>query len=218
MIALILGCTVLAAVWLGPLVALAGQSFAAHMTMHVAVVAVAAPLLAIRIVQVTSGGLWLPRLLAAPVVASVAEFAAIWGWHLPAAHAFARTSTTGLVLEQASFLITALWLWTAALARPSAASDPGGAGVLALLLTSMHMILLGTLLTLAPRSLYHVGHSDVGLSGFAHGLSDLHVGGMIMLLGGGLPYLAGGLFLVWRLLNGRAGSDMRAWPAGGKEK
>jgi putative membrane protein len=210
--ALVLGSLVLAVAWLGPLVTLAGQSFAAHMTLHVAVVAVAAPLLAAGIVQRTSGGLWLPRSLAAPVLASVAEFIAIWGWHLPAAHAFARTSVAGLLLEQASFLFTALWLWTAALARPPARSDPAGAGVLALLLTSMHMILLGTLLTLAPRSLYHAG-----AAGSAHELGDLHIGGMIMLLGGGLPYLAGGLFLVWRLLNSRSGSVTGPSPARGRE-
>jgi putative membrane protein len=208
-IALVLGSLVLAVAWLGPLVTLAGQSFAAHMTLHVAVVAVAAPLLAAGIVQRTSGGLWLPRSLAAPVLASVAEFIAIWGWHLPAAHAFARTSVAGLLLEQASFLFTALWLWTAALAHPPASRDPAGAGVLALLLTSMHMILLGTLLTLAPRSLYHAGA--------AHELADLHIGGMIMLLGGGLPYLAGGLLLVWRLLNSRSGSVTGASPASGRE-
>jgi putative membrane protein len=208
-IPLVLGILILAAVWLGPLVTLAGQSFAAHMSMHVAVVAVAAPLLAARLVQLTPRGLWLPRMLAAPVLASVAEFIAIWGWHLPAAHAFARNTVPGLLLEQASFLLSALWLWSAALARPTAPGDPAGAGVLALLLTSMHMILLGTLLTLAPRSLYHTG-----AAASAHGLGDLHVGGMIMLLGGGLPYLAGGLFLVWRLLHGASGSVTGPSPAG----
>jgi putative membrane protein len=106
-IPLVLGCLVLAAVWLGPLVALAGQSFAAHMTMHVAVVALAAPLLALWIVSPGSGALCLRRLLAAPVLASVAEFVAIWGWHLPAPHAFARTSITGLLLEQESIGIMA---------------------------------------------------------------------------------------------------------------
>jgi putative membrane protein len=210
-IPLLLGSLVLAAAWLGPLVTLAGQSFAAHMTLHVAVVAVAAPLLAASIAQLRSVGLWLPRMLAAPVLASVAEFIAIWGWHLPAPHAFARSSVAGLLLEQASFLFTALWLWTAALARPPASSDAGGAGVLALLLTSMHMILLGTLLTLAPRSLYHAG------AGSAHGLGDLHIGGMIMLLGGGLPYLAGGLFLVWRLLQAGSGIVTGPSPADGRE-
>ncbi|MGH9372866.1 MAG: cytochrome c oxidase assembly protein, partial [Vicinamibacterales bacterium] len=42
---LLLGLGVLAAAWLGPLPALASGSFAAHMTMHIGVVAVAAPLL-----------------------------------------------------------------------------------------------------------------------------------------------------------------------------
>ena len=204
MIPLALAGLVLAFVWFGPLVALAGHSFTAHMTMHVAVVAVAAPLLAMALVRATSEGLWLPRLLAGPVLASIAEFLAVWGWHLPGPHLFARTSLSGLLLEQASFLISAVWLWTAALARPTPAGDPGGVGVLALLLTSMHMILLGTLLTLAPRMLYHASHT-----GAVPVLDDLHAGGIIMLVGGGLPYLAGGLFLVWRLLGSAAGANSR---------
>ncbi len=204
MIPLVVAGLVLAMVWFGPLVALAGHSFTAHMTMHVAVVAVAAPLLAVAVVRTTPVRLCLPRALAGPVLASIAEFLAVWGWHLPAPHLFARTSLTGLFLEQASFLLTAAWLWTAALARPPTSADPGGGGVLALLLTSMHMILLGTLLTLAPRSLYPSIHP-----GAAHALDDLHGGGLIMLVGGGLPYLAGGLFLVWRLLEHPAGGRPR---------
>lgn len=204
MIALLLAALVLAAAWGGPLTAASGHNFPAHMTLHVTVVAIAAPLLAIGTVRMTSQGLWLPRLLAGPVLASVAEFIAIWGWHLPGPHLWARTSLPGLVLEQGSFLVTATWLWTAALARPRGTTDPGGAGILALLLTSMHMILLGTLLTLAPRSLYEADAAQG-----QHALESLHAGGLIMLVGGGLPYLAGGLFLVWRLLDSRSpGADI----------
>jgi hypothetical protein len=49
-IRLITGLLTLAVVWLGPLPQLAFYAFAAHMTMPIGVVAVAAPLL---------GGLWL---------------------------------------------------------------------------------------------------------------------------------------------------------------
>ena len=45
----------LAATWLGPLPPLAQQAFCAHMTMHMSVVAVATPCIAVGIV----GGLWL---------------------------------------------------------------------------------------------------------------------------------------------------------------
>ena len=44
-----LGAGVLAAAWMGPLPHLARDAFWAHMTMHMAVVAVAAPLLALGI-------------------------------------------------------------------------------------------------------------------------------------------------------------------------
>ena len=46
---LILGLLVLAIVWLGPLPQLAQHAFFAHMTMHMAVVALAAPLIALGI-------------------------------------------------------------------------------------------------------------------------------------------------------------------------
>ena len=46
---LILGLFVLAGIWLGPLPRLAGQAFSAHMAMHMGIVAIAAPLLALGI-------------------------------------------------------------------------------------------------------------------------------------------------------------------------
>ena len=62
---------------------------------------------------------------------------------------------------------------------------------MALLLTSMHMTLFGALLALTPRPLYdHAGHFASPAP-----LEDQHLGGAIMLLVGGLSYLAGGLWL-----------------------
>jgi putative membrane protein len=73
------------------------------------------------------------------------------------------------------------------------------AGVVGLLLTSMHMTLLGALLALPPRPLYqHPG----GFAGFTP-LQDQHLGGAIMLLGGGVSYLLGGLGLTAALLRQR---------------
>jgi putative membrane protein len=61
--------------------------------------------------------------------------------------------------------------------------------VAALLFTSIHMTLLGSLFTFAPRALYgqRAAHG--------HTLDDQHLGGGIMLLVGGLAYLLGGLAL-----------------------
>jgi len=80
------------------------------------------------------------------------------------------------------------------------------AGVAGLLLTSMHMTLLGALLALTPRPLYpHLG----GAVGWSP-LEDQHVGGAIMLLIGGSAYLAGGLWLTAGLL--RTHADRKARP------
>ena len=196
---LITGLVVLAATWLGPLPSLAPQYFSAHMTMHMAVVAVAAPLIALGL----SGGRTDPThrypALFSPIPASVVELLIVWGWHAPALHHAARTSIGGLVAEQGMFLLSGLLVWLAAFGSEARRSGHrAGAGVVALLLTSMHMTLLGALLGLAPRALY--GH---GTPGGPSPLDEQHLGGAIMLGVGGVSYLAGGLWLSVRLLNSR---------------
>jgi putative membrane protein len=179
-----LGIAVLAAVWLGPLPELARRAFFAHMTMHMGVVAVAAPLIAVGL----KGKL--PALLN-PIPASVLELAIVWAWHAPALHHVARHTTAGLIAEQGTFLASGVLVWHAAFA--GSRSLPG---VIALLLTSMHMTLLGALLALTPRALYAHAGSYSGLSP----LDDQHLGGAIMLLVGGASYLTGGLALTTALL------------------
>src|SRR5690606_561961 len=127
--------------------------------------------------------------------ASLFEFVVIWGWHFPALHHLARSSTSGFIAEQASFLASGLLLWISALHRAQAGEDNRGAGVAALLLTSMRMSRLGTPLVLARRPLYEHGAASAGAL-----LAEQQAGGILMLIGGGLPYLAGGLWLVWQLL------------------
>ncbi len=194
-----LGVAVLAASWLGLWRQLGAGPFAAHMLMHMGVVAVAAPLLALALAGGTLDPVpRAPRLFAA-VPASLVELCAVWAWHAPALHHFARHTALGLAAEQATFLSSALWVWLSALGGRSGGTRTG-AGVLALLLTSMHMTLLGALLALAPRPLYlHAGADSVAA------LADQQLGGAIMLIVGGVSYLAGGLGLVRGLLHGRGG-------------
>src|SRR5918999_1220846 len=102
---LLLGLLTLGAAWFGPLPQLAREAFFAHMTMHMAVVAVAAPLLAAGL----RGGpadlaRRAPRVFA-PVQASIVELIIVWAWHTPALHHAARQHTAAFVAEQGSFLI-----------------------------------------------------------------------------------------------------------------
>ena len=196
-LALATGVAVLAAAWLGPLPRLAPHYFSAHMTMHMAVVAIAAPLIAFG---VAGGRLDLTHrypALFSPIQASLVELLVVWAWHAPALHHAARSSVAGLVAEQGTFFFSGLLVWLAAFGSEAARSGiRAGAGVVALLLTSMHMTLLGALLALAPRALYAHGEVFGGRSP----LDEQHLGGAIMLGVGGVSYLAGGLWLSVRLL------------------
>ena len=175
------GIIVLVLAWAGPLPGLVQSSFAAHMALHMLVTGVAAPLLAAGLAPqvVRRGG------VAIPVMASLLDFAVIWGWHAPALHEAARTGATVLAMEQASFLVVSVTVWVVALAAPPLI------GMLELLFTSMHMVFLGALIGLAPRAKYH----DHGQA-----LVDQQVGGAIMLGVGGVVYLAGGLWIAANLL------------------
>jgi len=169
--------------------------FTAHMIMHMLVVAVAAPLLALAVADTRFDVSSRLQLLFAPLTASLVEFAAVWSWHAPALHAFARTSAVGIMLEQASFLSVGFVLWLACI------GERGGgraAGIFGLLFTSMHMTFLGALLALAPRALYGHAHH---VSGTLSAVDDQNLGGVVMLAAGGAAYLIGGLILTARFLN-----------------
>ena len=122
---LLLGLLTLAAVWLGPLADAARRAFSAHMLMHMGVVAVAAPLLALGVTgrAVRSG---------ARTAAAVRTHApppcwncvVVWTWHAPMLHHLARHSTIGLIAEQGMFLTSALLLWLSAYGGNEEAPTP----------------------------------------------------------------------------------------------
>jgi putative membrane protein len=194
---LILGLITLAAAWLSPLPNLAQQAFFAHMTMHMLVVAVAAPLIALGIAGWRFDPVRKFPGLFAPIPASVLELIVVWIWHTPTLHYAARHNAAGFMVEQAMFLAGGLLVWLSAFGGDHLQrASRSAAGVVGLLLTSMHMTLLGALLALTPRPLYsHV-------EGFAEltPIADQNLGGAIMLFVGGISYLAGGLWLTVELL------------------
>jgi putative membrane protein len=195
------GVTVLALLWLGPLREMAHHSFAAHMTIHMTVVAVAAPLLASGLAASRFDPVRLAPWLFAAIPASMIEFLVVSAWHAPFLHQAARGHAAIFAVEQATFLASGLLLWLAAVGGSGTAQPwRPGAGVGALLFTSMHMTLLGALFALTPRALYP--HPAAG-SGGMPALDDQHLGGAIMLLLGGASYLAGGLWLTARMLRAR---------------
>lgn len=193
--ALLAGGVVLVTAWSGGLARFAPGPFSAHMAVHIAVVALAAPLVAIAVAGSRIDPARRVSALVAPIPASIVELMLAWAWHAPALHAAARASVAVYVVEQASFLLAGLLLWIAVSGGTTTGrAARSGAGVAALLFTSMHMTLLGALFALTPRVLYAHGH------GGEAALFDQHAGGIIMLLVGGGSYLAGGLWLMTRVL------------------
>lgn len=206
------GVLALLGAWLGPLPHLAQHSFAAHMSMHMAVVAVAAPLLAVGL----AGSRFDPATrfpgLFSPMLATLLEFVVVWAWHAPWLHHAARASGAMRALEQGSFLAVGLLLWLAACGGPGlAARGRAVAGIAALLMTAMHMSLLGVLLAGGTRPLYpHGDASGAAPMAVASALADQHLGGILMLAVGGIAYLAGALWLLSKLLRDQRGSGDHA--------
>ena len=187
---IIAGIAVLLFAWAGPLPHLVHGSFAAHMALHMSVVGIGVPLLAIglapRFAAVIARGLVLP------IAVSILDLVVVWLWHAPYLHHASRSGPLMLALEQASFAGIAFLVWLVAFAGVPLA------GALTLFFTSMHMTLLGALVGLANRPIYG-GHGHGGLFGL-DAIADQQLGGVIMLAVGGVIYLSGGLVLAARAL------------------
>ncbi len=189
-VALLLALTLLAISW-------NSGSLVAHMLVHMTTVAIAAPFLAVAI----SGTRFdpTPRLGGSgPLLASVIELLVVWVWHVPAMRRLAETRADAMLVEQASFLLAGMLLWVACF-RPQAEGPRRLAGIIGLLFTSIHMTLLGVLLTLAPRPLYGAG--DVTCLGITLSReADQQLGGVVMLMVGAAAYLLGAIILLADIL------------------
>ncbi|HET9216226.1 MAG TPA: cytochrome c oxidase assembly protein [Terriglobia bacterium] len=195
-VALFMGVAALAGAWASLAHNRHNQLFHEHMAVHMTVVAVAAPMLAVAL----AGSSLDPFRRAAPwspLVVSLIELVVVWAWHTPAMHHFARRSALALVAEQTTFLLSGFLLWIAVVGGEHVGRR--GGGIIALLVTAMHMTLLGALLALSQRAFYP-HESGAHLSS---ALKDQHLGGVIMLLAGGVTYLVGGLWMSWKLLRYR---------------
>jgi putative membrane protein len=192
---LLLGCLVLAGLWAGPLRGLASVSFTMHMVLHLGLVLVAAPLLALGLARAAATSHVRFGIVAA-VAFSLVEMLVVWTWHVPALHAAAALRTHAFVLQQATFLLAGILVWLPGLGsgRPAAA-----AGAAALVASFVHMTMLGVLLALAPGPIYpaEVCGGALGLDP----LADQRVGGALMAVMGGFVYLCGAIWQLARLID-----------------
>lgn len=205
-----------------PLAAMGAALFSAHMTQHVLIMGVAAPLLVLgapgvafawavpqgALRQLRSSVLHQPAFravvaaLSIPVVAWLLHASAIWIWHVPALYSRSIESSLAHALQHGSFFATAMLFWWVLRRRALHAI-----GVIYLFITAVHSSLLGAVLVFEGAPLYAPYLESAGLWGMS-ALHDQQLGGLIMWVPAGLIYLAAALALVASLLR-----DSRARPA-----
>jgi len=188
-------CAIVAAAWLGPLPALALERFAAQAALHVVLVSLAAPLLAACIAGSPLDPVrrWAHGF--SPLGLSLLQAGVAWAWHTPAAQLAARAET-GLWLQQGTLLLAAVLLWVSVLGGDRTTRyERVGAGIIALLMTSVHMTLLGGSLLIATSPYFG---ADLAAS-----FDDRRLGALLILAGAAVIYaIAGVLLLTWLLKPG----------------
>ena len=179
-----LAAAVLAVAFVSPLCALSAALFSARVVHHVLLIAVAAPLLALA---------WPTARVRSPTVPLLVSTMVLWAWHWPPAYDWALSNVAVYWVMQATLLGSAFAFWQAVLQNGQSL----GASLLAVLGGYMQMALLGALLTFAPEALYAI-HMVAPLDWGFTPLGDQQLGGLIMWVPAGLPFVAWGAFVARR--------------------
>ncbi len=166
------GVGVLAIAFVSPLCALSVALFSARAAHHIALVAIAAPLIALAFPARRSG-----QLAVALLVATIT----LWLWHVPTFYDRALANTALYWLMQFSLMASAIWMWRNVFAAPPVPA------LLAAIFAMAQMGMLGALLTFAPDALY-AAHAGTTLAWGIGPLADQQLAGLIMWVPGVFPY------------------------------
>ncbi|HEY8116760.1 MAG TPA: cytochrome c oxidase assembly protein [Actinomycetota bacterium] len=202
------GILAVAVALLTPLDAAAEALFSAHMTQHLILVVVAAPLLvAGRPVTTVMVGLpagarrtasrlrravaasGLSRALRTPVVAWTVFTICLWAWHTPLLYTVALENGAVHAIEHVSFLLTSMLAWSVALSRRSVTPLGVLGRALFLVATALQGAVLGALLLFARAPLYPVHGRGPWLWGLTP-LEDQQLAGALMWIPPSVIYLA----------------------------
>jgi len=166
-----------------------------HMAVHIVLMNLAAPLVAVFVVrnraEIHPGALlW---------AAACAQVMSLWVWHAPSLEPFAHSSA-GRAVVHGHLLLMAVLFWCVLL---SVAERSPLQAIFALLLTGKLVCLLGALLTLSPRYLYSANAQALSLT---DPLADQQLAGLLMIAACPLSYLVASVAIAARMLGlvGRA--------------
>ncbi|MGD9924745.1 MAG: cytochrome c oxidase assembly protein [Pseudorhodoplanes sp.] len=176
----------------------AHESLATHMTFHIVVMNVLAPVGALGLlgfgVIPTLGAVAGRTLLAATLV----QIIALWALHSPALLTAALLSAHAFFLAQAVLFFVALWFWLAVLSQPPREFWRGS---FALLMTGKLFCLLGALFVFSPRALYSgMQICSTGADPAISASQDQQLAGLMMLIACPFSYVLAGIVLASRAL------------------
>jgi putative membrane protein len=207
------GLVVLAAALMSPLDALASTLFSGHMTQHLLLMVVAAPLLvyarpsAALVAGLPATGRDVVRRtglrgpahrLANPLVVWVIGTVALWAWHMPALYEAAVAHEPLHVLEHASFLGAAVLFWSVVLASGTRRGVPRPIAIVLVFASGVQSSALGAVLLFASTPLYAVHEAGARVWDVSP-LSDQQLAGALMWSPPALLYIVvmGWLLVRW---------------------
>jgi len=171
------GAAVSASVVLPPLSSFAERLFSFHMTQHLLLIGLAAPLLA----YASSGGsrprLWV-RSLTRPVPAWTLFVCVFLFWHWPAPMRWAAEREGSRLLEFTTIL-AAGWLFWRMVLRPGSHGAALGARALAVTTAAIVTDLPGVIMIFSPRAYCAMPKEDAAHWGLT-ALEDQQIGGLLM--------------------------------------
>jgi putative membrane protein len=215
------GWVVMAVALVTPIATIAENVLSVHMTQHVLLMLVAAPLLTFGhpllacfwAFSATSRDRLAKRWLApfagkgashliwrgvtAPASAFVIQAVALWLWHIPAWYEAALRHDSIHALEHLSFVVTACLFWWA-MVRGRYGRMGYGLSVLYVFLTAVHSSALGALLTVAP-TVWYDDYAQRAAALHVDALADQQLAGLLMWIPASVVFIVLGLalFAAW---------------------
>jgi putative membrane protein len=165
----------------------------AHMALHIALMNVAAPLIAVLFLHRGNasgpGVLW---------TAAAMQIALLWSFHAPPVQQLVLQSQLLQAAMHVFLFAVALWFWRSLLRL---APSRQWQAIPALLLTGKLVCLLGVLMVFAPRLLYDVpgGHA-MHVYGAPSGMADQQFAGLLMVVACPLSYLVAGVIFAVQII------------------
>jgi putative membrane protein len=203
---------------ISPLDALSHTLFSAHMTQHMLLILVAAPLLVVSGLPVAALAAlphgWAKRLgtfwrgadrlqavwnvISRPFATWALATGTLWLWHLPGLYQAALENDFIHAVEHLLFLLTAMLFWWTLFKPAQHRHITYGVHILYLFTATLQGAVLGALLTFTGRPWYPAYETTTAVWGLTP-LQDQQLAGLVMWLPGGMLYLAVivGFFLAW---------------------